>query len=552
MTEPVDITQAKHHRYSDRENTNMHLTTGHLLAVTLCCLVAATVSVHAQKKPPSADRVIAVDYNAVRGPLNTMFNACVGAGRANEGLRADWQQQLARAHTECGFRYIRFHGLLADDMGIYFEDAKGNPIYNFQYMDVLFDYILSIGMKPFVELGFMPNALASGTKTIFWWRGNVTPPKDYSKWAGLVRALTQHVTDRYGAEEVKSWYFEVWNEPNLDIFWAGTQQEYFTLYRHSAEAIKSVNRAYRVGGPATAGAAWVPEMITFAHTTRLPLDFVSTHSYGVKAGYVDEYGQNGTVLDKDPWSVSRDILRSRTEITASPMPDLELHYTEWSSSYTPADPIHDSYHEAAYILDRIRKAGTAVQSMSYWTFTDIFEEPGPRTTPFHGGFGLLNYQGIAKPAYHAFAFMNKLGGTELATTDSTSWVTRSADGGVQLLLWDFTNTHPGDSVNDQVYYLRDLPAKPKGKVRIELTGVPAGSYTLELSQIGYRVNDAYSTYLSMGRPAQLTRAQVETITALNDGAPLKRELVTIGANGVLSKQLELRENDVFLLRLIRS
>lgn len=530
----------------------MHFTTGHLLAAALCCVVAATVHAHAQIRPATTDRVIAVDYNAVRGPLDPMFNACVGAGRANEGLRADWQQQLVRAHRECGFRYIRFHGLLTDDMGIYFEDAQGKPVYNFQYMDVLFDSILSIGMKPFVELGFMPNALASGTKTIFWWRGNVTPPKDYAKWAGLVRALTQHVTDRYGADEVKSWYFEVWNEPNLDIFWAGTQEEYFTLYRHSVEAIKSVNASYRVGGPATAGAAWVPEMIAFAHANKLPLDFVSTHSYGVKAGYVDEYGQNGTVLDKDPWSVSRDILRSRREIAASPMPHLELHYTEWSSSYTPADPIHDSYHEAAYILDRIRKTGAAAQSMSYWTFTDIFEEPGPRTTPFHGGFGLLNYQGIAKPAYHAYAFLHKLGGTELATADSATWATRSADGGMQLLFWDFTNTHPGDSVNDQVYYVRDLPAKPKGKVRIELSGVPAGAYTLELSQIGYRVNDAYATYLSMGRPAQLTRAQVKAIKAGNDGSPVKRDRVTVGANGVLSKQLDIRENDVFLIRLIRS
>jgi xylan 1,4-beta-xylosidase len=515
--------------------------------IAICGLAMCANPAAAQRISPPTERVIAADINNVRGPLNTMFRECVGAGRANEGLRADWQEQLARAHKECGFRFIRFHGLLTDDMGIYFEDPKGNPIYNFQYMDALFDAILNTGMKPFIELGFMPTALASGTKTIFWWRGNVTPPKDYTKWAGLVRALTQHVTDRYGVDEVKSWYFEVWNEPNLDGFWAGTQQDYFKLYRYSVEAIKSVNAAYRVGGPATAGAAWVPEMIDFCVKNALPIDFVSTHSYGVKAGYLDEYGHNGTILDKDAWSVSRDILRSRREIGASPMPHLELHYTEWSSSYTPADPIHDSYHEAAYILDRIRKTGTAAQSMSYWTFTDIFEEPGPRTTPFHGGFGLINYQGINKPAYYAFAFLNVLGATELVNGDSASWICKSADGSVQALFWDFTNTHPGDSVNNQEYYLRDLPAKSKGKTRIELSGMPAGKYELTVSQTGYRVNDAYATYLSMGRPAQLTRAQVETIKAMNDGTPVKRELVTVGRKGTLSKQLDLRENDVFLV-----
>jgi xylan 1,4-beta-xylosidase len=292
-------------------------------------------------------------------------------------------------------------------------------------------------------------------------------------------------------------------------------------------------------------------MIDFCVKNTLPIDFVSTHSYGVTSGFLDEFGKNGTILSRDPFSVSRDVLQSRKEIAASPMPDLELHYTEWSSSYTPTDPIHDAYHEAAYILDRIKKTGDASQSMSYWTFTDIFEENGPRTTPFHGGFGLINYQGIAKSAFYSYAFLNKLGTTELAATDSASWATRSLDGGMQILFWDFTNTHPGDSVNNQVYYLRDLPAKPKGTARIELTGIPAGTYTLELSQIGYRVNDAYSSYLSMGRPAQLTRAQVETIKAMNNGSPLKRETVTVGSNGVLSRQLDIRENDVFLLRLIR-
>lgn len=494
-------------------------------------------------------REINIDFNKVKGPLNTMFKECVGAGRANEGLRADWQQQLATIKKECDFKFIRMHGLLTDDMGVYREDKNGNPEYNYQYVDVLYDYILSIGMKPFVEIGFMPSALASGNQTIFWWKGNTTLPKNFDTWADLVRNLVQHFTERYGSDEVKTWYFEVWNEPNLSGFFLGTQEDYFRLYRYTAQAVKSVNTEYRVGGPATAGAAWVPEMIKFCDTNKLPLDYISTHSYGVKQGYLDEFGNSGTILDKNPWSLSGDVLQSRNQISNSTMPNLELHYTEWSASYTPADPIHDSYHEAAYILQKLKQVGNAPNSMSYWVFTDIFEEAGPRFTPFHGGFGLINYQGIKKPAYYAYSFMNQLGDQELANTDSMSWACKNKKGDVQVLLWDFTNMHPGDSVNNQVYYIRDLPSRTKGTVHIEIAGVPKGKYQMEVYQIGYKVNDSYTTYLSMNRPHQLTRQQVAQIKNQNDGSAILKEQVTIQASGRFSKDIKIRENDVYLVKL---
>ncbi|HYX05217.1 MAG TPA: glycoside hydrolase, partial [Bacteroidales bacterium] len=192
----------------------------------LFILMAGIAMAQPKKANPSApvDRVISVDANNVKGPLNQMFNECVGAGRANEGLRADWQQQLSYVKKNCGFRYIRMHGLLTDDMGVFKIGRDGKPEYNYMYIDVLFDFLQSIGMKPFVELGFMPRALASGNQTIFWWQGNVTPPRDYEMWADLIQHLTQHFTDRYGVDEVKTWYFEVWNEPNLSPgFWSGTQ-----------------------------------------------------------------------------------------------------------------------------------------------------------------------------------------------------------------------------------------------------------------------------------------------------------------------------------------
>ena len=356
------------------------------------------------------ERIIAADMNNVEGPLDTSFKECVGAGRANEGLRADWQDQLRVARRECGFKYIRMHGLLTDDMGVYKEDAHGNPIYNWQYIDRLYDFLLSINVKPFVELSFMPKGLASGNKTIFWWRGNVTPPKSYDKWADLIRHLVIHFQDRYGQDEVKSWYFEVWNEPDLhNGFFTGTKEDYFKLYAVTAQAIKSVSPDYRVGGPATAMGQWDQSFIDFCHSNNVPLDFISSHNYGVKSGYLDETGQRGTVIDPDPDSVIGRMVGERKMIDQSPMPGLPLHFTEWSSAYTPTDFMHDTYQQAAFILSKVKGAYQSVNSMSYWTFTDIFEENGPRMTPFHGGFGLINYQDLKKPAFYAFKFLNAAG-----------------------------------------------------------------------------------------------------------------------------------------------
>lgn len=510
--------------------------------------LAALLSMPCQAHP--GDRTIAIDVRETRGTLDQSFNAVVGAGRANEGLRADWQHQLAEIRKDAGFRYIRMHGLLSDDMGVYRLDSKGNETYNFQYIDALYDYLLSIGIRPFVELGFMPEAMASGKKTIFWWRGNVTPPASYERWERLVKVLTEHWTERYGRAEVAKWYFEVWNEPNLDGFWSGSQDDYFKLYRHAAAAIKSVDPSYKVGGPATAGAAWVPETIAFCAAHGVPIDFISTHTYGVHQGYLDEFGTTGTVLSKDAAAVSGDVLNSRAQIAASPLPKLELHYTEWSSSYTPADPTHDSYHQAAYILQKLRDSKGAAQSMSYWVFTDIFEEPGPRFEAFHGGFGLMNTQGIKKPAYFAYQYLNALGPRELKNTDASSIATTDAQGKVSLLLWDHTRTLP-EGVNNQQYYVRDLPPAAKGRVEVRLRGLPAGRYTLTVSQVGYRRNDAHTAWIGMGSPKQLSPAQVAQLKAAATGKPSERRELAVGAAGQARLAFDLRENDVFLLQLAK-
>ncbi len=532
-------------------------------AVILAATAVAAPIAAAPALPGAASvgRTISADVGTVAGPLNRMFQFCVGAGRANEGLRADWQRQLRRVHAECGFRYVRFHGLFCDDMGVYFED-KGRPVYNWQYIDELFDFLQGIGMKPFVEIGFMPGALASGPQTIFWYRGNVTPPKDYARWEAFITAFVRHCTERYGADEVRSWYFEVWNEPNLDGFWmgnpgkksyeewsAGARAEYFKLYAATARAVKAVDAAYRVGGPATAGEGWIDETCAFCAEHKVPLDFISTHSYATMSGYLDEHGNAGTVFSPDRDAITSGVKRVRGQVNRSPFAKAELHYTEWSSSYTPADPVHDSYHSAAFILDKVRNIAAAADSMSYWTFTDIFEEAGPRTTPFHGGFGLLNYEDLAKPSFFAYKFLHQLGDSQLACGDPAAFVCRDQVGAVQALFWDFTITHPGPSIIDQEFYRNDQPSRPATPAELKLTGLAKGPYRLLATKVGYRANDVQSAWRDLGSPAQLTRAQVESLRRASAGTPVADERIVVGDDGSFARTFAMRENDVWFVEL---
>ncbi len=532
------------------------------LRTLLPLVLLAPLAAFAQTTNTAPVRVVAADLAAPAGPTSRMYNFCVGAGRANEGLRADWQRQLRRVHSECGFRYIRFHGLFCDDMGVYQEDKQGRALYNWQYVDELFDFLHDIGMKPFVELGFMPTALASGPHTIFWYKANVTPPKDYAKWEAFIAAFVRHCTERYGADEVRSWYFEVWNEPNLTGFWMGTtggktyeeflptaQAEYYKLYAASARAVKSVDATYRVGGPATAGSGWIDETLALCAAEKLPLDFVSTHEYATMSGYLDENGSAGTVFSPDRAAITSSVQGVRAKIDASAFARAELHYTEWSSSYTPFDPIHDSYHSPAFILDKLHRSTGVADSMSYWTFTDIFEEAGPRMTPFHGGFGMLNYQDLRKPAFYAFQFLHRLGAHELKNDDPDSLVCRSDDGAVQALFWDFTITHPGPSVINQEYYLGDHPPKAKGSVALQLSNLSRGKYRLLAHQVGYRVNDVQAAWRDLGSPKQLTREQVATLRKASSGEPILAHEVEVGRDGRFELRFDLRENDVWLVEL---
>jgi xylan 1,4-beta-xylosidase len=517
------------------------------------CLLFLCVC-HAQEAETNAVRVISADLNDLKGPRSIVWQECIGAGRVAEGLRDGWRRQLEKCHCEIGFRYLRMHGLLEDELGVYTEDPQGNARYNWQYIDDVYDFLLSIGMKPFVEFGFMPGKLASGKAKIFWWNANVTPPINYAKWDALITALVRHWTERYGEVEVSTWRFEVWNEPNYSGFWhpptnTTPRDAYFELYGHTSRAVKTVSTNYLVGGPAGAGPAWTGEFISYCQTTSLPVDFISYHAYGLGSGPsgLDEFGNQKLYLSPDLHSVAGIVNSQRPVIEQSPKPGLPIHITEWSASYSPRDPVHDSYFSAAFILEQLRRTET-ISSMSYWTFTDIFEENGPVPRPFHGGFGLINYQGIRKPAFWAYKFLTQLGEKELKNSDESSYVCTDKNGGAQVLLWDLTHPTAG-KVSNQEYFFHSHPARKKGNVVVKLNNLSPGNYHLMISWVGFGQNDPYTRYLELGSPSDLSREAVAELKHLSEGRPVSESTVTVQTDGTFSTSLLLHENDVYFLSL---
>ena len=342
------------------------------------------------------------DLSQRGSPLPHCWEHTVGSGHALLALRADWQAQLRQCHEELGFRYVRFHGLLSDDVGTLIRNDE-RLLDSFFNADRIFDFLISIGMKPFVELSFMPRALASGRATVFKYRGNVTPPSHHRQWAAFIKRLLAHWVERYGVREVGQWFFEVWNEPNLRAFWTGSQAGYFELYRTTAGAIKAVDPSLRVGGPATARDGWIDEFIDFCENAHVSADFVSTHHYPTDAD------MSAATTETKLAHSRRSILRQWAQDSRRRARGRPLYYTEWNTSADDRDPLHDEPYAAAFVVKTLMEVSGLVEGYSFWTFSDIFEESYFPSVPFHGGFGLMTLHGIPKPAYRAFELLHRLG-----------------------------------------------------------------------------------------------------------------------------------------------
>jgi xylan 1,4-beta-xylosidase len=516
------------------------------LLISVPCVLGFTPTIRQAVAQQDAPRMIVADVKHTTGPVDRFFDLSVGSDYPGTLMRDDSQSQLKTTVDELGFRYLRFHAIFHDVLGTV-KIENGKTVYKWAGIDRLYDDLLARHIKPFVELGFTPKALATSENSIFMWHGNTSHPRPEG-WRDLVAAFVRHLEARYGKEEVRTWFFEVWNEPNLPGFFeGGDQKAYFELYDLTAKTVKSVDPALRVGGPSTAGAAWVPEFLAHVKASGAPVDFVTTHTYGVQGGFLDEQGKSDNKLDASPNAIVGDVRRVREEIAASPFPGLPLYFSEWSTSYSPRDAVHDSYIGAAYILTKLKASQGLAQGMSYWTYSDLFEESGPQTLPFEGGFGLMNPQGIRKPAYFAYKYLHALQGNSLAVSDPQAMVS-VAGGKVAAVIWDFET--PDQQVSDHPFYTKVLPSHPAAPVHLRATHLAANAaYRLEVHRTGFRANDADTAYIEMGSPKELTREQVARLDELTGDAAETSKLVQSDAEGTVDLTLPMNSNDAVLVTI---
>lgn len=429
---------------------------------------------------------------------------CVGTGRMGLAMTQEYQEQLGLVQEEIGFRHIRGHGLFCDDMAIYQQYEENGEIkaeYNFLYLDRVMDSYLRLGIRPFLELGFMPEKMASGTQTVFYWKGNVTPPKSYAQWTDMVQALLLHLMDRYGADEVVQWPVEVWNEPNLAIFWEKSDMpEYFKLFSETFKAVKAVDVRFKVGGPAVCGGTdeiWIQAFMEYCSQNRIPVDFVSRHHYTIESPEkIGHYAYPELMNPEDGLAnlqTTREIIDRYPEYKGLP-----IHVTEFNTSYNPQSPLHDTNQNAAYIAHQLSRLGDCNESYSYWTFGDVFEELGVPFTPFHGGFGLVANGCIPKPTFWTFAFYKKLqkSGGKCVFRDDNVVILQTQDGSYLGIAWNMTLKRNGQ---DLLLEMR-LPADVE-------------TYSLFLQTVDEEHCNPLKLWHDMGEPKHISEEQKKTLKA---------------------------------------
>jgi xylan 1,4-beta-xylosidase len=471
------------------------------LVASLCLLQSAASIADAQED-------ISIDARAQTTPFPHFWEQMFGSGRAILTLRESYREDLRAVKKVADFRYVRFHAILHDEVGVYNEDEHGNPVYNFAYVDQVYDGLLKNGVKPFVEISFMPKKLAFNPDALhpFWYKQNVSPPKSMELWDGLMTHFAQHLVDRYGIDEVATWYFEVWNEPNID-FWGGIprQKSYFELYAHTARDLKAVSPRLRVGGPATAAAAWVGDFLKFTAANHVPVDFVSTH------GYADDTVEDLFGTDEDiPMDdrVCRAVAKVDGEIKASSDPALPLFWTEWNVQ--GMNESRDTVFVGPALANTIRQCDGKVQMLSFWTFSDVFEEGGPIPQPFEGHFGLRAEGGINKPSYYAYGLLHQLGDLRLSHASKNVIVTKKADGSLSIAVWNLVDPDKHGSMRH---------------VDLSFVGVPASS-PVTIQRVDDDHGNVLPKYAAMGKPPYPTPEQVEQLnreTALPAPEPAKLE-----------------------------
>src|SRR5271154_1523801 len=476
----------------------------------------------------SAPVNVTVNEKAATTPFPHFWEQFFGSGRAVLSLRDSYRDDLRTVKAATDFDAVRFHGIFMDDVGLYDPNATtqnpgqaaqaaqpGQSPYNFSYIDQIYDGLLDNHVRPFVELSFMPKKMASDPAALhaFWYKQNVSPPKDYALWDTMITAFTRHLIDRYGIDEVSKWRFEVWNEPNPD-FWAGNHRQptYFELYDHTVLAIKKVNARLLAGGPSTAPAARVAAFLEHCKQNTIPVDFVTTHVYANDTAK-DVFGTNEQ-MPRDRM-VCRAVSKVHDEIAASPFPNTPLIFSEYNASYSNEPDVTDSVYMGPWLAGTISQCDGLTEAMSYWTFSDVFEEQGVIKTPFYGGFGVVAEDGLPKPAFNAFAMLHQLGNQRIKVDSGSALATRNSDGSIAIALWNYAPPFGTGAA------YTPPPANigtPKS-FDVTVAGVSSNA-AVQVWRLDDDHGNAVKTFDSMGRPAgSLTQDQIKQLRAAGAMAP---------------------------------
>lgn len=481
---------------------------------------------------PAAAQTIRVDAAAPGNPFPHFWERMFGSGRAILSLRESYRRDLRTTKAATDFEYVRFHAIFHDEVGLYDEDAHGRPVYNFSYVDEIYDGLRENGVRPFVELSFMPRKLALSLQPhAFWYQPLPAPPKDYSRWEDLISQFGRHLVDRYGIDEVAQWYFEVWNEPNID-FWAGDpkQATYYQLYDRAAVALKHVSPRLRVGGPSTAQAAWVDDFIRHTTEHNVPMDFVSTHVYGNDKAE-DVFNTHETIPRSD--MVARSVKKVFDQVKRSARPELPIFWSEFNTSYMNEVADTDSPFLGPWLANTIRLCDGMTAAMSYWTFSDVFEEQGVVKRPFYGGFGLIAAGHIPKAAFNAFALLHQLGTERIAVDSDSAIATRRADGTLAIAVWN--------------YAAPEAVGAPR-QITLALEGL-AASRRVRITRVDREHGSSLTAWETMGRPDSPSFDQQRELRQA--GQMPAPEIHLLGAGKTATLTLTLAPHCLALVEVVR-
>jgi xylan 1,4-beta-xylosidase len=517
------------------------------LAIALLCLVAAPVFPQ-EPAAPSAPVAIQVDLAKSLAPYKPI-GSWFGYDESNFTTMKYGRQLLPELHNLSPAPvYIRAHHLFTSGDGtarlkwsstnVFSLDAAGKPVYNFTILDQIFDEYKAAGVRPMVELGFMPKDLASGTmdyeypypNTI---KGSVqSPPKDYAMWGELCRRVVEHFVQRYGRAEVATWYFEVWNEPDIS-YWQGTPEQYFKLYDYSVAGVRKALPEARVGGPGSTGPG-SQRAITFltnflnhcandknaATGDPIPLDFISFHPKGSPRLVPPGPGETAHIRMGLQNEISAAANGFRTVAASAKYHNLPIILSEadpegcaaCSARENPNNlyrnsPVYPTYTAAAMkaLLDLAAENKVNLVGMVTWAF----EFEGKQ---YFEGFRTLATNGIDQPILNVFRMAGFFSGDRVAATSSAEVPAEDiAKSGVRAqpdIDAFATKSTREAAVMLWNYHDEDLPV-PSASVTVTITGIPAGVHKVLLEH--YRIDDthsnAFTVWKALGSPQDPTPEQ---------------------------------------------